>query len=292
MSCSPLARLSPKPLLTAAFLAAAATGLAQDVTQVFPNPKDRASKGVKVPNRHHTGDVWLESLAAGTDTFPYAMAAVTMAPGARLNWHQHPEGQRLLFVGGRGYYQERGGPLQLMRPGALVECAPGVSHWHAAAPAEQTVYLAFSGDAPTEWFEPVTDEAYAATPVDYLTHRDSLDVLALSQNKWQWMADKDTARLSQLFDPAARFTHMGGTWGTARELDVIGSGGIHYKRAEVHEAYADVLGDLAIVYNRITLLALVGGNEVTNPFTVTEVYQRGGGDWRLASMAFTKLLER
>ncbi|NIV37831.1 MAG: DUF4440 domain-containing protein, partial [Anaerolineae bacterium] len=42
--------------------------------------------------------------------------------------------------------------------------------------------------------------------------------------------------------------------------------------------------------NRITLLAVVGGNEVTNPFTVTEVYVQQSGTWMLASLSFTKLL--
>jgi hypothetical protein len=38
------------------------------------------------------------------------------------------------------------------------------------------------------------------------------------------------------------------------------------------------------------LLAVVGGNEVTNPFMVTEVYLKEGGKWVLGSLSFTKLL--
>ena len=33
-----------------------------------------------------------------------------------------------------------------------------------------------------------------------------------------------------------------------------------------------------------------GGNEVINPFVVTEVYVRRGGAWTLASLSFTRLL--
>jgi hypothetical protein len=52
-----------------------------------------------------------------------------------------------------------------------------------------------------------------------------------------------------------------------------------------------VVGATGIVYNRIRLDAVVGGNEVTNPFLVTEVYVRDQGRWLLASLAFTRLLQ-
>jgi hypothetical protein len=35
---------------------------------------------------------------------------------------------------------------------------------------------------------------------------------------------------------------------------------------------------------------VVGGNEVINPFMVTEVYVQQAGSWKLASLSFTKLL--
>jgi hypothetical protein len=37
-------------------------------------------------------------------------------------------------------------------------------------------------------------------------------------------------------------------------------------------------------------VAIVGGNEVVNPFNVTEVYVQLGGAWKLASLSFTRLL--
>jgi hypothetical protein len=51
-----------------------------------------------------------------------------------------------------------------------------------------------------------------------------------------------------------------------------------------------VIGTTAIVMNRIRLLAVVGGNEVTNPFEVTEVYVLEDGKWLLAQLSFTRLL--
>jgi hypothetical protein len=38
------------------------------------------------------------------------------------------------------------------------------------------------------------------------------------------------------------------------------------------------------------LVVVVGGNEVTNAFVVTEVYVLQEDQWKLASMSFTRLL--
>lgn len=117
------------------------------------------------------------------------------------------------------------------------------------------------------------------------------DLLALSRQKWLWMADKNVDSLSALFHPDARFVHMGGTWGTERELEIIQSGSIHYKQADVHDAVVERFGDTAIVWNRITLLADVRGMEVTNPFTVTEVYRNERGTWTLLALTFSSIRE-
>jgi hypothetical protein len=75
-----------------------------------------------------------------------------------------------------------------------------------------------------------------------------------------------------------------------QELDVIRSGAIHYKTVDIQDASVRVIGTTAILLNRIRLVAVVGGNEVTNPFVVTEVYVRQGETWKLAAMSFTRLL--
>lgn len=115
-------------------------------------------------------------------------------------------------------------------------------------------------------------------------------ILKLSKDKWQWMADKNVDKLKDLFDDKSMFVHMGGSWGKDRELEVIGSGGIHYKKADVHEASVQIIDNTAIVLNRITLLAVVGGNEVTNPFIVTEVYVKQNGKWKMGSLSFTRTM--
>ena len=97
------------------------------------------------------------------------------------------------------------------------------------------------------------------------------EIIQLSKVKWDWMAQKDVVKLEQLFDDKSVFVHMGGSWGKTQEINVIKSGGIHYKKADIHEVSVNIIGTTAILLNRITLLAVVGGNEVTNPFMVTEV---------------------
>jgi hypothetical protein len=116
------------------------------------------------------------------------------------------------------------------------------------------------------------------------------EVIDLSREKWRWMSERNMDALDALFHEKSVFVHMGGSWGKEREIDIIKSGGIHYKKADIHEVSVNVIGTTAILLNRITLLAVVGGNEVTNPFMVTEVYVQQNDTWTLASLSFTKLL--
>jgi hypothetical protein len=110
------------------------------------------------------------------------------------------------------------------------------------------------------------------------------EVIDLSKEKWRWMSERNVDTLGALFHEKSVFVHMGGSWGKERELEIIKSGGIHYKQADIHEVSVNVIGATAILLNRITLLAVVGGNEVTNPFVVTEVYVQQEGSWKLASL--------
>ncbi|HWK99869.1 MAG TPA: nuclear transport factor 2 family protein [Parapedobacter sp.] len=116
------------------------------------------------------------------------------------------------------------------------------------------------------------------------------EIIELSKEKWKWMSDKDAEVLDSLFHEKSVFVHMGGSWGKQQELDVIRSGGIWYKKAAIHEVSVQVIDNTAILLNRIDLLAVVGGNEVTNPFMVTEVYVNQNGSWKLGSLSFTRLL--
>lgn len=116
------------------------------------------------------------------------------------------------------------------------------------------------------------------------------ELLNLSKQKWQWMAEKNVEALDALFDKEAVFVHMGGTMNKEQELGTIKSGGIYYKHAEIQETTVRFVGNTAIILDKIRLTAVVGGNEVVNPFMVTEVYVMLDGKWKLGSLSFTRLL--
>jgi len=116
------------------------------------------------------------------------------------------------------------------------------------------------------------------------------EVISLSKEKWRWMSERNVDSLAALFHEDAVLVHMGGTMSKNQELEVIRSGGIQYKNVDIQEVSVRVIGTTAILLNRIRLVAVVGGNEVTNPFVVTEVYVQQGGTWKLASLSFTRLL--
>ena len=138
-----------------------------------------------------------------------------------------------------------------------------------------------SGSAPSAAGAP--DQKPAPSPAQQ-------ELLTLSKDKWRWMSERNVDALAALFHEKAVFVHMGATMSRDQELDVIRSGGIQYKDVDIQEASVRFIGTTAILLNRIRLVAVVGGNEVTNPFVVTEVYVQQSGTWILASLSFTRLL--
>jgi quercetin dioxygenase-like cupin family protein len=64
---------------------------------------------------------------------------------------------------GTGYYQEKGKPAQLLKPGDVVTIPPNIVHWHGASPESRFVHIGMSTKVdigPAEWFGPVTDKEY------------------------------------------------------------------------------------------------------------------------------------
>lgn len=122
--------------------------------------------GQQVNAGSFTGTVYIEPMIAKDDVYHFPSTNhVTFEPGARSSWHRHG-GMVILVTGGIGYYQEEGQPAQILRTGDVVECTPGVRHWHGAAPDSwfsqmviwDSDYTPESGEALEE--DPVTDEYY------------------------------------------------------------------------------------------------------------------------------------
>ena len=128
----------------------------QKTEPVFP-------KGEKIINNNFTGTAWLQMLVNSDSTYNTSIGNVTFETGARTNWHKHPGGQILLVTDGKGYYQEKGKPAQIIQKGDIVKIPPDMEHWHGAAPDSGLTHIAMSlntDDGGAIWSGPVTDEEY------------------------------------------------------------------------------------------------------------------------------------
>ncbi|WP_303491997.1 nuclear transport factor 2 family protein [Saccharophagus degradans] len=119
--------------------------------------------------------------------------------------------------------------------------------------------------------------------------KQAAELIALSKQKWQWMANKNVEALASLFHQESKFVHMSGSWKKERELEIIKSGSIWYKNTIVHDTDIELVADTAVVWSRITLEAHVRGNDVANEFTATEVYVKSKGNWQLLNLTFSSV---
>lgn len=115
-------------------------------------------------------------------------------------------------------------------------------------------------------------------------------VLELSKKIWDAMQKEDIATLKEWVHEDALFVHMGVTLSRDDELDVIKERRIVYKEIEFEETTVKEIASTIIVLTKLKLTAIVGGNEVTNPFVVTEVYTNSDEGIRLASMSYTRIV--
>lgn len=114
------------------------------------------------PNPNFTGEVWLAPLSE-KEELNLPMANVTFEPGCRNSWHSHKAGQLLIATAGIGYYQEKGQPARRLFPGDIVEIAPGVEHWHGAAPDSWFAHIAITTNPQenaTVWLSTVSNKQY------------------------------------------------------------------------------------------------------------------------------------
>ena len=116
--------------------------------------------------------------------------------------------------------------------------------------------------------------SYAQTTTTASFSKEEQELVTLSKDKWQWMADKNIDKLTPLFHDESKFVHMSGTQKKDEELEIIKTGSIWYKKADVKDVAIELIDDTAIVWNRITLTAEVRGSDVVTEFTVTEVYKK------------------
>ena len=144
--------------------AAAVANPATAAEQQIASAGSQAS--INGPTEYFTGRARIDPVWPANDNINASGALVTFEPGARSAWHTHPVGQRLMVMSGVGLTQEWGKQVQVIRPGDVVWCPPGVKHWHGAAPNTAMTHLAVSGTTAdgkaVTWMEKVSDEQYSA----------------------------------------------------------------------------------------------------------------------------------
>ena len=167
------AALAGTLLALSAFAAAPQTSTAESnmntekIPQISAFPLGNPNTGYA---QYFSGRSWLAGLTKHAATTNVPISNVTFEPGCRNNWHSHTGGQILIAVGGKGFYQEKGKPAQLLVPGDVVEILPNVVHWHGAAPDAWFAHLAIACNPQTNkntWLEPVSDAEYAEATADY-----------------------------------------------------------------------------------------------------------------------------
>ena len=92
---------------------------------------------------------------------------VVFEPGVYNAWHTHAGGQVLIVTDGIGYHQIEGQPVEVLRPGDVAMCPPGVKHWHGAAPGSRFAHLAANTNPEkpgVEWFDLLPEEEYNKLP--------------------------------------------------------------------------------------------------------------------------------
>ena len=113
-----------------------------------------------------TGDVYVTQISAPSAPSYLSAGIVHFTPGARTNWHVHPNGQTLHVLEGIALVGTRDGTVVRARAGDTVACPAGAEHWHGAPVDALAVHIAIvvaSGDHDgTDWLEPVTEQVYAA----------------------------------------------------------------------------------------------------------------------------------
>jgi quercetin dioxygenase-like cupin family protein len=114
-------------------------------------------------HEHFTGNVRFGALSRPRTEGALNATGVLFEPGARSDWHSHPDGQVLYIVSGAGVVQNEAGETAEMSSGDVVYASPGEVHWHGALPASYMMQLSLTTGGATEWLpRKVTAEEYEA----------------------------------------------------------------------------------------------------------------------------------
>ncbi|WP_084496196.1 cupin domain-containing protein [Lacrimispora indolis] len=111
-----------------------------------------------------SGPVYVSSILEGDNVAGAPeLHYVVFEPGVINNWHTHEGGQILIATDGIGYHQIEGQPVEVLHPGDVALCPPGVKHWHGGSADTEFAHIAVNTNPELtglEWFERISDEEY------------------------------------------------------------------------------------------------------------------------------------
>jgi quercetin dioxygenase-like cupin family protein len=114
-------------------------------------------------SKYFSGRSYLKMMTMPGKT-PIFLANVSFEPGCRNNWHIHHKGGQILYCTvGTGWYQEKGKPARLLKPGDVVYIPAEVNHWHGATNDSWFAHISLNVPAEggkVEWLEPVKEDEY------------------------------------------------------------------------------------------------------------------------------------
>ena len=117
------------------------------------------------PSENFSGDVWVSNIIGGENVAGApGLHYVVFDEGCVNNWHIHEGGQILIATDGVGYHQIEGEPVQVLHPGDVALCPPGVKHWHGGSTDTQFAHIAINTNPDKtglEWFDCISEEEYA-----------------------------------------------------------------------------------------------------------------------------------
>jgi len=105
---------------------------------------------VKAGDEHFTGAVFFGPLSAAPARSLNALG-VLFEPGARTDWHTHPDGQVLYIASGAGKVQTETGETVRVSAGDVVYSPAGEKHWHGATETSYLMHLSLTTGGATEW---------------------------------------------------------------------------------------------------------------------------------------------
>lgn len=89
--------------------------------------------------------------------------------GVINNWHTHEGGQILIATDGIGYHQIEGQPVEVLYPGDVALCPPGLKHWHGGSSDTSFAHIAANTNPELtglSWFDRISDEEYNQLPTE------------------------------------------------------------------------------------------------------------------------------